>query len=137
MVAALVGVVGAVVDRRYPDQQSNDQVVQWAARTHGAKVAAWVPDISPPVRARRSPNKVVTLTQLSDHAPIPLSSCPAWMATVIAGHYTYSAAVPLTAWNQWLASDRAFKLVSRGPGVVLRRVPGVVGVPNVNCPGQG
>jgi len=132
--AALVALVGVVlVDRRYPDQQSNDQVVQWAARTHGAKVAAWVPDISL-LYGPGAPNKVVTLTQLSDHAPIPLSSCPAWMATVIAGHYTYSAAVPLTAWNQWLASDRAFKLVAEDQ---LAAVYQVVGVPNVNCPGQG
>ncbi len=77
-----------------------------------------------------SPNRVHTLTELSAHAPVPLGSCPAWMATVIAGHYSYSAALPLTTWHRWLASDPAFQLVAEDQLAVVFRV---VGQPNINC----
>ncbi len=131
--AALVALVGAaLVARRYPTQLAHDQVLQWAARAHGAKVAAWVPDIAL-LYGPGSPNRVVTLTQLADHAPVPLASCPAWMATVIAGHYPYSAALPLTPQDQWLAADPAFRLVAKDD---LAAVYQVVGRPNVSCPGQ-
>ncbi len=128
-VAAVAAVVGvALVARRYPSQ-GRDPVLDWAAHVRGARVAAWVPDIAL-LYGPGSPNRVDTLTQPAGHAPVPLSSCPAWMATVIAGHYNYSAAIPLTEWHRWLASDPAFKVVAQDPLAVVFQV---VGQPKINC----
>lgn len=132
--AALVAVVGAVIAaRRYPSQEATDPVERWAAQVHDATVAAWVPDIAL-LYGPGSTNRVLTLTELSQHAPVPLGSCRDWMEIVIVGHFGYSAAIPGTMWNHWLASDPAFKLVAADE---LAAVYQVVGQPNINCPGQG
>jgi hypothetical protein len=129
--AAVMAVVGvALVAHRYPSGPATDPVQKWAAHVGGTRVAAYVPDIAL-LYGPGSPNRVVTLTRLAAHAPVPLDSCPAWMAAIIAGHYPYSAVIPLTPWHLWLASDPAFKVVAHDQ---LAAVFQVVGVPDVNCP---
>lgn len=132
-VALMVCLVGvAVVARRYPSQDKTDPVEAWADRVSGVRLAAWVPDVAL-LYGRGGANRVVTLTQLAQHAPIPLSSCPAWKEVVAVGRFRYSAVLPGTVWNQWLADDPAFRLVVKDPIVAVYQV---VGQPDVSCPGQ-
>ncbi|HEX3426128.1 MAG TPA: hypothetical protein VHT30_08345 [Acidimicrobiales bacterium] len=130
LVAVVLGV--AVVARRYPSQEKTDPVEAWADRVSGVRLAAWVPDVAL-LYGRGGTNRVVTLTQLAQHAPIPLSSCPAWKEAVTIGRFGYSAVLPGTVWKQWLAHDPAFRLVVSDPVVAVYQV---VGQPDISCPGQ-
>ncbi|MGH9123508.1 MAG: hypothetical protein ACRDZ8_02135, partial [Acidimicrobiales bacterium] len=130
-VAAVLGAVLAA--RRYPALPATDPVQQWAARTTGARIAAWVPDVAD-LYGPGSPNRVVTLYETSDRAPVPLTSCPAWKDVIILLHFDYSAVVPFTPWNDWMLADRAFKLVAKDQFLAVYEV---VGKPDITCPGQG
>ena len=131
---AAMALVGAVLAaRHYPSQPATDPVQRWAARTTGARIAAWVPDVAD-LYGPGSPNRVVTLYETSDRAPVPLTSCAAWKDVLVLLHFDYTAVVPLTAWNNWMLADPAFKLVARDQFLAVYEV---VGQPDLGCPGQG
>ncbi|MDP9075589.1 MAG: hypothetical protein M3N98_15755, partial [Actinomycetota bacterium] len=114
---------------RYPSMPSSDPVERWAASVSGARIAAWVPDISW-LYGPGSRNRPVTLTRLVDGAPVALDTCPAWMQAVRQGHYPYSAVIPRTTWYHWLTADPAFRLVAQND---FAAVFAVVGQPDVSC----
>jgi hypothetical protein len=147
LACAVVLVAVAVVAGRYPRRQVTDPVAYWAATAGSAHIAEWTADVAD-LYGPNERNHVDIMSRLVDGAAEPIVTCKAWKQALRDTHAEYAAVLAHTVWSRWLRADPAFLAVAdeldgatpeelrnfrRYDTVVFQ----IVGVPDMNCPGQG